>query len=59
MDKFASRAPEELITGFAKTKQTIMDSKQMNKKREDVIRFIGKWFYEDKIPFNTTSLPSF
>jgi len=40
MDKFAQRIPEEL-TGFAKTKQTTMDSRQKKKGREYVIRYIG------------------
>ena len=36
-----------------------MDSKQRKKKGEDVIRYIGKWFCEARIPLNTTTLPSF
>ena len=42
MDKFTQRTPEELTTGFAKSKQTTMDSKQRKKRREDTIRYIGK-----------------
>ena len=35
-----------------------MDSKQ-KKRREDTIRYIGKWFYEAEIPFNTPTFPPF
>jgi len=42
MDKFTQRTLEELTTGFAKTKQSTMDSKQIKKRREDTIRYIGK-----------------
>jgi len=52
MDKFASQTPEELTTGFAKTKQK-------KKRREDNIRYIGKWFYGVVISFNTATIPSF
>ena len=42
MNKFASRTSKELTAGFAKTKQTTMDSKQRKKRKEDTIRYTGK-----------------
>ena len=42
MNKFTQRTLEELTTGFAKTKQSTMDSKQIKKRREDTIIYIEK-----------------
>ncbi|XP_020266105.1 uncharacterized protein LOC109841555 [Asparagus officinalis] len=59
MDSFAARSPEEIAQIVAKGKQPMMDSKLKKKKREDVLRYVSKWFYEAGIPFHTATLPSF
>jgi len=41
MDKFAKQTPEESTAGFAKMRQTTMNSKITKKGREDTIRYIG------------------
>ncbi|XP_020255970.1 uncharacterized protein LOC109832900 [Asparagus officinalis] len=59
MDSFVARSPEEIAQMVAKGKQPTMDSKLKKKKREDVLRYVSKWFYEAGIPFHTVTLPSF
>ncbi|XP_020255771.1 uncharacterized protein LOC109832769 [Asparagus officinalis] len=59
MDSFAARSPEETAQLVAKGKQPSMDSKLRKKKREDVMQYISKWFFEAGIPFHTATLPSF
>ncbi|XP_020241521.1 uncharacterized protein LOC109819937 isoform X2 [Asparagus officinalis] len=59
MDAFASRSHEESAELVLKMKQPVMDNKYRKKARDDVNRYIGRWFYEAGIPFNTASIPSF
>ncbi|XP_020272128.1 uncharacterized protein LOC109847304 [Asparagus officinalis] len=59
MDAFAGRSHEESAELVLKMKQPVMDSKYRKKVRDDVNRYIGRWFYEAGIPFNTASIPSF
>ncbi|XP_020243199.1 uncharacterized protein LOC109821425 [Asparagus officinalis] len=59
MDAFAGCTHKESAEVVLKIKQAVMDIKYRKKARDDVNRYIGGWFYEAGIPFNTLSIPSF
>jgi len=57
MDRFTTRTPGE-VNDIAKTKQATY-SKAKKKARENSVKYIARWFYEAKIVFHNTTLPSF
>ena len=59
MDGFATHTLEELANIAKSTKQNVLNPKTKKKAREDVVKYIDRWFYETGIVFHTATLPSF
>ena len=59
MDGFTTRTLEELTNIAKYVKQNVLNPKAKKKAREDVVKYIARWFYEAGIAFHTATLPSF